>query len=106
MASMTFIIMLKQICDVFPLQLYRKQATEMGYDECHYFLRFVQFEFANFKQDAGKPPPVFIQSIQEDDSGIDRYEEFKFNVFIVCQEGWTIMTGIFMRHWLDFYHSS
>ena len=40
----------------------------MGYDECHLFLRFVQFEFASFKDDAGKPPPVFITALQEEDS--------------------------------------
>ena len=48
------------------------QAKEMGYDEGHLFLRFVQFEFASFKHEAGKPPPVFITAIQEDDSSVDR----------------------------------
>jgi len=46
----------------------------MEYDECHLYLRPVQFEFAPFKEDAGKPPPVFITSIQEDDSAVDRYD--------------------------------
>lgn len=46
----------------------------MGYEECHLFLRFVQFEFAAYNEDAGKPPPVFITSVNEDDSiNIDRY---------------------------------
>lgn len=53
-------------------QVYRVQAKEMGYDECHLFLRIVQFEFAPFKHEAGKPPPVFISSILEDESGVDR----------------------------------
>lgn len=44
----------------------------MGYDECHMFLRFVQFEFADHKEGAGAPPPVFITAIQEDDSMLDR----------------------------------
>ena len=44
----------------------------MDYDECHLYLRPVQFEFAPFKEDAGKPPPVLITSVQEDDSMIDR----------------------------------
>ena len=55
-------------------QLYRKLAVSMGYDECHLFLRFVQFEFAAFNETAGKPPPVFITAVNEDDSiNLDRY---------------------------------
>ena len=46
----------------------------MEYDECHLYMRPVQFEFAPFKEDAGKPPPLLITSIQEDDSMIDRYD--------------------------------
>ena len=45
----------------------------MGFDECHLFLRFVQFEFASYKESAGKPPPIFITAVQEDDSSVDRY---------------------------------
>ena len=45
----------------------------MGFEEFHLFMRFIQFEFANFKDDAGKPPPIFITSIQEDDSALDKY---------------------------------
>ncbi|XP_041348511.1 uncharacterized protein LOC121368057 isoform X2 [Gigantopelta aegis] len=52
---------------------YRKQAGDMGFEEFHLFMRFVQFEFANYKDDAGKPPPIFITSIQEDDSALDKY---------------------------------
>jgi len=54
------------------LQEYKKQASDMDYDESHMYLRPVQFEFAPFKEDAGKPPPVFITAVQEDDSLIDR----------------------------------
>jgi len=54
-------------------QVYKKQASDMDYDECHLFLRPVQFEFAPFKEDAGKPPPLLITSVQEDDSMMDRY---------------------------------
>jgi hypothetical protein len=45
---------------------------QMEYDECHLYLRSVQFEFAPFKENAGKPPPVFITVVQEDDSLVDR----------------------------------
>ena len=55
------------------LQEYKKQASDMDYDECHLYMRPVQFEFAPFKEDAGKPPPLLITSVQEDDSMIDRY---------------------------------
>ena len=55
-----------------PAQLYTKHAHEMGFDECHMFLRCVQFEFASFKENADQPPPLFITSIQEDDTSIDR----------------------------------
>lgn len=53
-------------------KIYRHQATEMGYDECHLFLRFLQFEYAVYKEGAGKPPPLFITAVQEDDSSVDR----------------------------------
>jgi len=56
------------------LQEYKKQASDMEYDECHLYMRPVQFEFAPFKEDAGKPPPLLITSVQEDDSMIDRYD--------------------------------
>ena len=49
-------------------------AHEMGYEDCHLFMRSIQFEFAKFKDDAGKPPPTFITAVQEDDSGVDRCE--------------------------------
>ena len=53
-------------------QIYKLQATEMGYDEQHLYMRFVQMEFASFKDDAGKPPPIFITSALEDESLLDR----------------------------------
>ncbi|XP_059153793.1 uncharacterized protein LOC131939486 [Physella acuta] len=54
-------------------KIYKHQAQEMGYPDCHMNLRFVQFEFASFKEKAGKPPPIFITSVQEDDSAVDKY---------------------------------
>ena len=57
---------------VIVLQMYMKLARDMGYDECHLFMRSIQFEFAKFNDEAGKPPPVFITAIQEDDTGVDR----------------------------------
>ncbi|ESO99501.1 hypothetical protein LOTGIDRAFT_113339, partial [Lottia gigantea] len=54
-------------------KVYRSQAKELEFEDYHMFLRFVQFEFAVFKEDAGKPPPIFITSLQEDDTSVDRY---------------------------------
>ncbi|XP_077981616.1 uncharacterized protein LOC144436648 [Glandiceps talaboti] len=53
--------------------LYKRHAFEMGFEEFHLYLRYVQFEFASFKENADQPPPVFITALQEDDSSIDRY---------------------------------
>lgn len=55
-------------------QVYRKQAVELGFEDYHLFLRFVQFEFASFKEDAGKPPPVFLTAVHEEDPGVDRWD--------------------------------
>nr|KAI8733110.1 hypothetical protein BgiMline_029055 [Biomphalaria glabrata] len=54
-------------------KIYKKQAAEMGFPEYHMNIRFVQFEFANYKEKAGKPPPVFITAIQEDETAVDKY---------------------------------
>ncbi|XP_055490903.1 uncharacterized protein LOC129696855 [Leucoraja erinacea] len=54
-------------------QLYKSVAVQMGFDEFHLYLRPVQFEFASHKDKADQPPPVFITSLLEDDSSIDRY---------------------------------
>ncbi|KAK3736468.1 hypothetical protein RRG08_061911 [Elysia crispata] len=45
----------------------------MGYPDFHLNMRFVQFEFASFKEKAGKPPPIFITAVQEDDTAVDKY---------------------------------
>ncbi|WAR27022.1 hypothetical protein MAR_012726 [Mya arenaria] len=55
------------------VHIYRQQAQEMGFDDFHMYMRFVQMEFAGFKEDAGKPPPTFITSVLEDESLVDRY---------------------------------
>jgi len=44
----------------------------MGFDECHLFMRFLQFDYAVYKEGAGKPPPLFITAVQDDDSAVDR----------------------------------
>ncbi|KAL4226305.1 hypothetical protein ACF0H5_014288 [Mactra antiquata] len=54
-------------------KIYKLQAHDMGFDDFHMYMRFVQMEFAGFKEDAGKPPPTFITSVLEDESLVDRY---------------------------------
>ncbi|XP_059501211.1 uncharacterized protein LOC125452245 [Stegostoma tigrinum] len=54
-------------------RLYKSAAVQMGFDEFHLYLRPVQFEFAAYKQKADQPPPVFITSLLEDSSNVDRY---------------------------------
>lgn len=44
----------------------------MGFDECHLFMRFLQFDYAVHKEGAGKPPPLLITAVQDDDSAVDR----------------------------------
>lgn len=53
--------------------VYRKLATEMGFEEYHMYMRYVQLDFAKRKEDAGQPPPLFVSDIGPDDIQIDRY---------------------------------
>lgn len=53
--------------------VYRKLAFEMGFEEYHMYMRYVQLDFAKFKEDAGTPPPLFVSEIRADDIQIDRY---------------------------------
>ena len=56
----------------YVLQIYKQLAVEMGFDECHLYMRFLQFDYAVFKEGAGKPPPIHITAVQDDDSAVDR----------------------------------
>lgn len=52
-------------------RLYRNVASELGFDEFHLYLRPVQFEVAEQK-DQTDQRPVFITAILEDDTSVDR----------------------------------
>ncbi|KAG9493346.1 hypothetical protein GDO78_001317 [Eleutherodactylus coqui] len=52
---------------------YIKFAEEMGFNQFHLYLRPVQFEFASQKSQGEQKPPMFITSLMEDDSCVDRY---------------------------------
>nr|XP_009675270.1 PREDICTED: transmembrane protein FLJ37396 [Struthio camelus australis] len=54
-------------------RLYKAFAREMGFGEFHLYLRPVHFEFASYKEKADHIPPIFITSLLEDDSCVDRY---------------------------------
>ncbi|XP_041509550.1 uncharacterized protein LOC121449304 [Microtus oregoni] len=54
-------------------RLYKKLAQEMGFEEFHLYLRPVHFEFASHKDKMDPPPPVFMTSLLEDSSRVDRY---------------------------------
>lgn len=44
----------------------------MGFEEFHLYLRPVHFEFASHKDKVDLPPPVFMTSLLEDSSRVDR----------------------------------
>ncbi|XP_038196774.2 uncharacterized protein LOC119821713 [Arvicola amphibius] len=54
-------------------RLYKELAQEMGFEEFHLYLRPVHFEFASHKDKVDPPPPVFMTSLLEDSSRVDRY---------------------------------
>ncbi|XP_036025159.1 LOW QUALITY PROTEIN: uncharacterized protein LOC118570606 [Onychomys torridus] len=54
-------------------RLYKELAQEMGFEEFHLYLRPVPFESASHKDKVDPPPPVFMTSLLEDSSRVDRY---------------------------------
>ncbi|XP_066849266.1 uncharacterized protein [Anser cygnoides] len=54
-------------------RLYKAFAMETGFGEFHLYLRPAHFESAVHKEKADHLPPIFITSLLEDDSCVDRY---------------------------------
>ena len=54
-------------------KLYKRIAVSMGFEEYHMFLRYVQFDFAKYKENAGVPLTVFVNELNSEDSKIDRF---------------------------------
>ncbi|XP_060040805.1 uncharacterized protein CCDC162, partial [Erinaceus europaeus] len=54
-------------------RLYKELAREMGFGECHLYLRPVHFDFASHKDKVDCSPPVFLTSLLEDSIHVDRY---------------------------------
>ncbi len=52
-------------------KVYKKQANEMGFDDFHIFMRYIQLEFAKINEHAAQTPPVFITDTEE--AQMDRY---------------------------------
>lgn len=57
---------------VFLYRFYKTFATEAGFGEFHLYLRPVLFESASHREKAEHLPPMFIISLLEDDSCVDR----------------------------------
>lgn len=56
----------------FLAKIYTKQALEMGFEEFHMYMRYIQFDFAKYKEDAGKPPPAVVTELTMEDAKIDK----------------------------------
>ncbi|XP_054675028.1 uncharacterized protein LOC129203961 isoform X2 [Grus americana] len=54
-------------------RFYKAFAMEAGFGEFHLYLKPVHFESASHREKADHLPPVFITSLLEDDSCVDRY---------------------------------
>lgn len=57
---------------VFVSRLYNAFAMEAGFGQFHLYLRPVNFESTSHKGKADHLPPLFITSVLEDDSCVDR----------------------------------
>ncbi|XP_023578090.1 uncharacterized protein Ccdc162p [Octodon degus] len=54
-------------------RLYKELAQEMGFEEFHLHMRPIYFEFASHKDMVDQSAPVFMTSLLEDRSQVDRY---------------------------------
>ncbi|KAF1430960.1 hypothetical protein FQV22_0012999, partial [Spheniscus magellanicus] len=54
-------------------RFYKAFAIEAGFGEFHLYLRPTHFESASHREKADHLPPIFITSLLEDDSCVDRY---------------------------------
>jgi hypothetical protein len=54
-------------------KLYRQVGGHMGFEDYHMFLRYVQFDFAKYKDGAGVPLSIFVNELHPEDPQIDRF---------------------------------
>ena len=53
--------------------IYKKQCNEMGFEDFHLFLRYIEFDIAKYKDNPGQSVPIFVNEMNSEDSQIDRY---------------------------------
>jgi hypothetical protein len=54
-------------------KIYKKQSNEMGFEDFHMFQRYIQLDFAKYKDNASNPPPMFVTELNMEDPSIDRF---------------------------------
>ncbi|KAK4470711.1 hypothetical protein MN116_006239 [Schistosoma mekongi] len=60
-------------CEILS-KLYLNISHQMGFDDFHLFIRPLQFESAKYKEGCEElKPPIYITSIHDDDSVLDKY---------------------------------
>jgi hypothetical protein len=65
-------------------KMYPKIAEEMGFEEFHMYLRYVQFDFAMHKENAGAPPPLLVSELNPEETQLDRY--VSANLYLAIHE--------------------
>ena len=68
----------------FLSKIYTKMASEMGFENFHLFMRYIQFDFAKLNNDAGKLPPLYVNDLSMEDSKIDKFAPI--NLCLAIQE--------------------
>ena len=53
-------------------KIYKKQTNEMGFEDFHMYLRYVQFDYAKFKENAGNPSHLFVSEQSPEETQLDR----------------------------------
>ena len=61
-------------------KIYKSLAIDMGYEDYHMYLRYVQFDFAKYKENASLQPAIYV-SEATDESEIDRYFNHRAIIF-------------------------
>jgi hypothetical protein len=60
----------------FLSKVYIKQANDLGFDQFHLYTRYLQFEFARFKEMTHTQPPIVVTELAMEDYKVDRYLVF------------------------------
>ena len=55
-------------------RLYKRQAAEMGFDESHMHMRYIQFDYAVYKENAGQQPPAAVNEMNaSEEQQLDKF---------------------------------